>query len=147
AGGARRVAEMFPRWRVKHDAVGDAPAPGLIRAVETWKPDLLVVGSHGRSGVGRMLLGSVSQTVLSHAACSVRVGRCAAPDPRPADAPVKLVLGVDGSVDAAAAVSAVASRTWPVGSLARVVIAVDLPMSMALAGLGAPLGALPNDPD
>src|SRR3954469_1234080 len=146
AAGEQRVRGWFPRWTVKAEGIGDAPAPGLIRAVEKCRPDLLVVGSHGRSGVGRMFLGSVSQTVLSPAAWSVRIGPCTPADAGPADAPVKLVLGVDGSVDAAAAVSAVASRAWPKGSAVRVVIAMDLPMSMALAGVGAPLGMLPNDP-
>ena len=39
-------------------------------------PDLVLVGSHGRSRLGRLILGSVSQKVLSHVHCSVRIGRC-----------------------------------------------------------------------
>ena len=38
-------------------------------------PDLIVVGSHGRSALGRFMLGSVSQKVVTEAHCSVRVAR------------------------------------------------------------------------
>ena len=38
-------------------------------------PDLIVVGSHGYSGIKRWLLGSVAQSVVSHAPCSVEVVR------------------------------------------------------------------------
>ena len=144
---AARVRALFPQWAVKPDAVGDSPTQGLVRELEKHKPDLVVVGSHGHSGLGRMFLGSVSQAVLSHAACSVRIGRCTSGKEPPPDAPVKVAVAVDGSPDAAAAVSAVASRAWPAGSTALVLIAVDLPLSMALLGLGAPIGTQPNEPD
>ena len=56
--------------------------PGSPRAVildeaESWGADLIVVGSHGYSRWERLLLGSVSQSVVSHAKCSVEVVRCA----------------------------------------------------------------------
>ena len=144
AAGAAKVRAQFPQWNVTAEAVGDWPHHGLLATAERWRPDLLAVGSYGRSGVGRMLFGSVSQAALTHSRCSVRVGRCAPGDARGADAPVKIAIGVDGSVDSAAAVSAVASRRWPAGSAALVLIAVDLPLSIALAGIGPPVVSLPN---
>jgi nucleotide-binding universal stress UspA family protein len=53
---------------------GDARAAILDRARE-WKPDLIVVGSHGLKGLNRLLMGSVSDAVVRHAACSVQVVR------------------------------------------------------------------------
>ncbi len=55
--------------------------PGPPRAVildeaESWGSDLIVVGSHGYRAWERFLLGSVSQSVVSHAKCSVEVVRC-----------------------------------------------------------------------
>lgn len=55
--------------------------PGPPRAVildeaENWGADLIVVGSHGYGRWERFLLGSVSQSVVSHAKCSVEVVRC-----------------------------------------------------------------------
>jgi nucleotide-binding universal stress UspA family protein len=52
------------------------PPKGVILDVaENWKPDLIVVGSHGYPTWERLLLGSVSQAVVSHAKCSVEVVR------------------------------------------------------------------------
>lgn len=53
---------------------GDARAALLDRAGK-WKPDLIVVGSHGLKGVNRLLMGSVSEAVVQHAPCSVQVVR------------------------------------------------------------------------
>ena len=53
---------------------GDARAAILDHASE-WKPDLIVVGSHGLKGLNRLLMGSVSDAVVRHAACSVQVVR------------------------------------------------------------------------
>lgn len=51
---------------------GDPAATILDRADEE-QAELIVVGSHGRSGLARFFLGSVSQRVVSHAHCSVLV--------------------------------------------------------------------------
>jgi nucleotide-binding universal stress UspA family protein len=49
------------------------PALALLRAAERHDADLLVVGSHGRGGIGRLVMGSVSEHLLRHALCSVLV--------------------------------------------------------------------------
>jgi len=53
---------------------GDARAAILDHASE-WNPDLIVVGSHGLKGLNRLLMGSVSDAVARHAACSVQIVR------------------------------------------------------------------------
>lgn len=47
----------------------------VVRRAQAWNADLLVVGSHGRSGVSRVLLGSVSEKIVHYAASSVLVAR------------------------------------------------------------------------
>jgi nucleotide-binding universal stress UspA family protein len=47
----------------------------IIDAAEEWGADLIVVGSHGRSGIPRLLLGSVAEFVARHAKCSVEIVR------------------------------------------------------------------------
>jgi nucleotide-binding universal stress UspA family protein len=47
----------------------------ILEQVEQWDADLVVVGSHGRHGIERLLLGSVSEAVALHAACSVEIIR------------------------------------------------------------------------
>lgn len=47
----------------------------ILKEAADWSADLIVLGSHGRRGLNRFLLGSVSEAVASHAPCSVEVIR------------------------------------------------------------------------
>ena len=47
----------------------------ILNEAETWHADMIVVGSHGRSGFDRVIMGSVSEAVALHAKCSVEVIR------------------------------------------------------------------------
>ena len=47
----------------------------ILTEARDWAADLIVVGSHGRRGASRFLLGSVSEPVAMHAACSVDIIR------------------------------------------------------------------------
>jgi nucleotide-binding universal stress UspA family protein len=53
------------------------PRTGLIDAASDWHADLIMVGSHGRTGLDRLLMGSVSEAVAHHAPCSVQIVRSA----------------------------------------------------------------------
>jgi nucleotide-binding universal stress UspA family protein len=55
------------------------PRSAIVDEADEWGADLIVVGSHGRTGLKRLFLGSVAQTVVSHAPCSVEVVRRRAP--------------------------------------------------------------------
>lgn len=54
--------------------LGD-PRGVILDTAKEWGADLIVLGSHGRRGLDRFLLGSVSEAVAIHAACSVQVIR------------------------------------------------------------------------
>ena len=56
--------------------IGEA-AKSILGAAWEWSADLLVIGSHGRDGVMRAVLGSVAEAVMRHAACPVLVVRAA----------------------------------------------------------------------
>jgi nucleotide-binding universal stress UspA family protein len=58
----------------------DTPASSILSAAEEWRADLIVLGSHGRRGFDRLILGSVSETVALHANCSVEVVRIRMPE-------------------------------------------------------------------
>jgi nucleotide-binding universal stress UspA family protein len=49
----------------------------IIDEAANWHADLIVLGSHGRRGLGRFLLGSVSEAVARHTGCSVEIVRLA----------------------------------------------------------------------
>jgi nucleotide-binding universal stress UspA family protein len=57
----------------------------ILDCATKWKADLIVVGSHGKNGIQRLLLGSVSEYVATHAKCSVEIVR---------GAPVRAVTAV-----------------------------------------------------
>jgi nucleotide-binding universal stress UspA family protein len=54
-------------------------AHGVADAARDWKADLVVVGSHGRRGLGRVLLGSGAEDILRLAPVPVLVVRTPAP--------------------------------------------------------------------
>jgi nucleotide-binding universal stress UspA family protein len=148
--GAARVTSLFPTWRVEHGAVADSPHAAVVARAEQWPADLVVVGSHGRSALGRLVLGSVSQKVITFAPCSVSVGRSGetltAPIPL-SDEPPRLMLAVDGSSDSALAVEAVRVRPWPRGTEVKVVTSVDLKLLSSLALAGVDLEPAARDDD
>lgn len=118
----QRLQQQFSGWEL-HEAAGiGSPASFLLAKADAWQPNLIIVGSHVHSVLGRLILGSVSQQIVSEAHCSVRVAR---ERKQNGHSPVCLVIGVDGSPGAAAAVRAVAARAWPPGTEAHLVAVVD----------------------
>jgi nucleotide-binding universal stress UspA family protein len=51
------------------------PKKVILEEATEWGADLIVLGSHGRHGIDRFLMGSVSEGVATHADCSVEVIR------------------------------------------------------------------------
>lgn len=72
---AKLISALGPDIEVKGECVTGAAKRVIIDEAEKWKADLIVVGSHGYPAWERLLLGSVSQAVVSHAKCSVEVVR------------------------------------------------------------------------
>jgi nucleotide-binding universal stress UspA family protein len=132
--GRKRVQQVLPEWSVTLDVRSGSPAFELLNRAEQYQPQLIVVGSHGRTALGRFVLGSVSQKVLTEALCSVRIGR---PTPGAGASAQRILLGVDGSPGSTAAVREVGRRSWTPGSEVRVVVAQDL-MKMFPASLLIP---------
>src|SRR5215813_9397385 len=127
---ATRLSTNFPGWAIKAEAAVGSPAWELVRKADELKPDLIIVGSHGRSTFSRLVLGSVSQRVLNEARCSVRVARGRVEEP---DTPVRIVVGVDGSTACEAAVREIAARVWPPKTEVKI-LAVNDPLSPTLIG-------------
>jgi nucleotide-binding universal stress UspA family protein len=51
------------------------PKVVIIDSATEWAADLIILGSHGRKGLDRFLIGSVSEAVARHARCSVQIVR------------------------------------------------------------------------
>jgi nucleotide-binding universal stress UspA family protein len=62
-------ASFTGAWEVQVTA-GD-PADGIVRLAEELAVDLIVMATHGRTGLPHLLLGSVAEKVVRHASCPV----------------------------------------------------------------------------
>lgn len=127
--GAQRVSNAILGAKVSGEARPEAPATALLTMAHEWRADLVVVGSHGRWALGRAMLGSVSQAVVTHAPCSVRVARRRK---TPVGRGLRLLVGVEGSSNSAAAISAIAMRTWPAETNVVVLVALDVRLALAM---------------
>ena len=114
-----RVRSYFPHWSIRAETLAGSAAFELISKANEWRPDLLVLGSHGRSAVSRFILGSVSKKVVTDSDHTIRVARGNVE--RDVNEPPKVVIGVDGSTEAEQAIRTVGSRVWPHGTEVRIV--------------------------
>src|SRR5215831_16951913 len=72
-----RVTEITGRTDKQYELIVDDGAPHalVLSHAEDWAAELVVMGSHGKSGTGEALLGSVTNSVLRHAHCPVLIVR------------------------------------------------------------------------
>lgn len=127
---ADRLKVVLPGWEISSEASYGSPAWEVLSTADKFGADLIVVGSHGQSAISRIVIGSISQKILTEAFCSVRVARGRVDvDP----SPQRLVIGFDNSKGAEAAVDAVVSRRWMDGSQVRLVSVLD-PVKPSLIG-------------
>ena len=65
AGALTRARDAGTRARAQ--LVAGGPAAEILRIGRHWRPDLIVIGTHGRSGVSRLFMGSVAEDVVRRA--------------------------------------------------------------------------------
>ncbi len=79
SAGENRVRSLLgaklPESALSTDILIGSPARRIVEEAQKWEADLIVIGSHGYGFWERMMLGSVSQSVVQHAPCSVLVVR------------------------------------------------------------------------
>lgn len=73
--GARKMLDDVriegPEVKVEKIFAEGVAADCILAAAESVRSDLIVMGTHGRTGFGRLLLGSVAEAVLRRAPCPV----------------------------------------------------------------------------
>ena len=124
---ARKVRARFPGWKISSGASVDVPAHAILDKAESWKADLIVLGSRGWSEFGKLLLGSVADKVLNHASCPVRLSR---PREGARRGPPSLLLAYDGSRHAQAMLAEVSRRAWPKGTRATLLAVSEFQLRM-----------------
>ena len=140
--GRKKLADLFPGWQIKAEAAAGSPAWELVFRADSWKPDLVTVGSYGRTALGRFVLGSVSQSVLTEAKTSVRIARGQKDNN---EGPVKLIVGIDGSQGSKIALNEVARRAWAPDTEVHIVIVDDPLVPAFVTEMLAPLSETINE--
>ena len=67
--------KLGPDFPVETNVTIGRPHHVILHVAEDWKADMIAMGSHGRKGFSKFLLGSISLAVLSNANCSVIIVR------------------------------------------------------------------------
>lgn len=71
----------------------DTPASAIVRAASDRAADLIVIGTHGRTGIAHLILGSVAEHVVRTAPCPVLTVR--GPVPERVDAPIGAAVEIE----------------------------------------------------
>ncbi|HUR97885.1 MAG TPA: universal stress protein, partial [Pyrinomonadaceae bacterium] len=76
-GAADRIRSLFEgkNLAISTEVLFGSPESRIVETAEAVHPDIIVLGSHGYSRWERLLLGSVSDSVVHHAPCSVLIVR------------------------------------------------------------------------
>jgi nucleotide-binding universal stress UspA family protein/quercetin dioxygenase-like cupin family protein len=80
---------LDPEVRVEHRVAEGDPLQEILRLARAETCDLIVMGTHGRTGLNRWLAGSVAEEVVRKAACPVLAVRAPVPDATAADVQAK----------------------------------------------------------
>ncbi|MHB8970306.1 MAG: universal stress protein [Pirellulaceae bacterium] len=67
----QEVVPTDPQVPCEHHLVTGDPSTAIARLAEEEHADLIVMGTHGRTGLTRLLMGSVAEAVVRHAPCPV----------------------------------------------------------------------------
>jgi nucleotide-binding universal stress UspA family protein len=67
----QQLESKTPEVRVEHRLVQGYAAAEILRMAAELKCDLILMGTHGRTGVGRLLMGSVAEQIVRKAPCPV----------------------------------------------------------------------------
>lgn len=89
------------------------PGGEILSAIEKYHIDLVVLGTHGHTGLKRFLLGSVSEWILTEAPCSVLVVRKQTESSMKPAKCMNILIGTDGSADAKVAMEFVRHLKFP----------------------------------
>ena len=120
-----------------------SPKSTIIDIAAEWHADLIVLGSHGRTGLDRFLMGSLPDSVLRHAHCSVELVRI--PHPArgakrisgPAKGKVRrILLAVDNSKFSEAASQLLIEQVRPNETEVRVLHVVEPLPFLVARGIG-----------
>jgi nucleotide-binding universal stress UspA family protein len=79
------VRPADPRVTVTHHLLEGEPAEQILKAARAVSADLIVLGTHGTTGLARLLMGSVAESVVRKATCPVLTVRAPFAESKPVE--------------------------------------------------------------
>ncbi len=113
------IEAKLPGMPVSSEVLDGYTKTLIVKEAGRWRADLIVLGCRGMSNFKRILLGSVSQSVLNNASCSVRIVKAAENREKS-----EVVVALDRSECSKAALNQVLCYPWPDGTSFTVVSAI-----------------------
>src|SRR5271166_301911 len=77
-GQLKQLNPKDPAIRVEYAIAEGDPATEILQLAQKFRCDLIVMGTHGRTGLSRLVAGSVAEEVMRSAPCPVLTVRCPA---------------------------------------------------------------------
>jgi nucleotide-binding universal stress UspA family protein len=90
----QHVVPKDPKLAVEHRLVEGDVAKEILRLAGETKSDLIVMGTHGRTGLGRLLMGSVAEQVVRKASCPVLTVKTPQQQSSRGEEPVPATMGM-----------------------------------------------------
>jgi nucleotide-binding universal stress UspA family protein len=112
------------------------PAQWIVDEVSLRGIDAIVMATHGRSGLSHLALGSVAESVLAHSPVPVLVIRAGSDDRAPAADPARVIVPLDGSTFAEAALAAAHDLAETIGAEVVLATTVIPPQAPVTDGFG-----------
>jgi nucleotide-binding universal stress UspA family protein len=110
----KEVHETFKECSVTGDVLNGYTKQEILKCAEDWRADLIVVGSHGRTGIAEFVIGSISHEVLVEAPCATRIVRAA--DGQPQALPNNVLVALDESEHSKYTLEHVLQSSFPEGT-------------------------------
>jgi nucleotide-binding universal stress UspA family protein len=60
------IDKIFKGFKVYSFIEEGKPYEGILKVADEWNADLIVLGTHGRTGISHLLMGSVAEKVIRH---------------------------------------------------------------------------------
>ena len=114
------LINKFPEKNVETEILEGKIEAALVEEIEKWGADLLVVGSHGRSQLSDLMMGSVSRQMMFASPCSIEIVKMPSmptpPLPEGLEEPKNVLIPVDDSSYSRSVVEAIARNEWSKGA-------------------------------
>lgn len=119
ADTVEKLRKAHPDSEITGEVLDGYPVDEILAESRNWPAHLIIMGSHGRTPMAELLLGSVSRAVLLHASCAVRIVRSTVG--KNAGAPQKVILALNDRDHAAHLVEHALDLPWAEGTKFRCV--------------------------